>query len=110
MLEADRIIEKVVLRSAGISGAASDDLLLLRTWAECLGGSGPEHFSVKCRNPEKRAHKFLLGRGSDVIHLYLKRQQAARRTWRHARVLRALPTFDDGHTASKWARWLRHRP
>ena len=83
-LGADRIIEKAVLRSACISGAAFNDLLLLRTWAECLGGLDPEHFSFKYGNPAKRVQKFPLGRGSLVIHLSLQRQQVARRQWCHA--------------------------
>ena len=88
-----RVIEKAVLRMSGIAGDGSDDLFLLRCWAQYFGSLQKGTFSVRYKKQHRRKRLPPLGHGSKVVHVHLKRSAAAAKgLWlARARLLQSLP-------------------
>ena len=89
-LGTDRIVEKAVLRLAGVAGDGTDDLLILRAWADFFGGLQPDVFGFMRKGKARSAGNFPWGGGSLVLHRILKRNQVPRRC-RRAVAIRQLP-------------------
>ena len=109
-LSTDRIIEKSIVRNAGLNGLSADDLFLLRCWVEYLGGLQRDKFSFRCRwQAQARKRKFPLGGGSMTIHRHLKRQQQGKRSWGNSAIaMRELPRIGlKVAGASKWQQFLK---
>ena len=106
-LGTDRIIEKTMLRVAGVAGDGSDDLLLLRAWADFFGGLEPDRFSFDRICSTRSSKHFPLGHGSIVLHHVLKRSQRMLR-WRSAHGLARLPRASgDGVVPRAVKPWLK---
>ena len=116
-LSTDRIIEKTIVRNAGVNGLTTDDLFLLRCWVEYFGGMQEDRFSFRFQAAKRQKKKFPLGGGSQTIHRHLKRaQQEGERNkkWKRSiKVLRSLPRIGraaEGHGviagSSKWRKFL----
>ena len=71
-----RVIEKAVLRMSGIVGDGSDDLFLLRCWAQFFGSLQKGTFSFRYKKAAPPEETFPLGHGSKVVHVHLKRSVA----------------------------------
>ncbi len=60
-LATDRVTEKAILKSSGITGDGSDDLFLLRCWVEFFGGLQKEKFTFHYTHRRRRQQKFPWG-------------------------------------------------
>ena len=89
-LGTDRIIEKAALRLAGVAGDGTDDVLILRAWADFFGSLQPDRFGFMRKHKARSSGNFPWGGGSMVLHRILKRNQVPRRC-RRAAAIRRLP-------------------
>ena len=79
-LGTDRIIEKVMLRNSGVAGDGSDDVFILRCWAEYFGGLQKKHF--RFHRLKRRGMRYLpLSGGSQVISTIQKKQRGRTEKW-----------------------------
>ena len=69
-LATERMIERTILAREGVAGEGSDDLLILRSWAEYFGGMRKEVFSFqkKDRRSKLACRQAPLGRGCAPLH------------------------------------------
>eukprot|EP00973_Karenia_brevis_P059065 8223766-Karenia_brevis.AAC.1 len=72
-LSPQRVIEKAIMRYAGLAGDGSDDFFLLRCWAEYFGGVSSEDFNFNFESKKKLQAKYPWGAGSKTLHWHLKR-------------------------------------
>ena len=100
-----RVVEKVILKCAGIRGIGDDDMFIAKCWAEWFGSTAPKDFTFDCSSSCARRKKFPLGRGSKTIHNFLKRGR--KQTWANS-----ASTLRGGRLASavgslQWRKHLR---
>ena len=100
-------VEKTTLRLHNLAGDGGDDIFLLRCWAEFFGSASPGKFNFNFSQPNARARKFHLGKGSKVIHILLKR--SARKSWsiRHLKGFRCLGHNEVNAPLQKLGAWRR---
>ena len=108
-LGTDRIIEKAALRLAGVAGDGTDDLLILRAWADFFGGLQPDRFGFVRKRKARSLGNFPWGAGSLVLHRILKRNQVSGR-WRRASAIRQLRiAAPEKKVAKQWLKKLRRQ-
>jgi hypothetical protein len=112
-LGTDRIIEKAALRLAGVAGDGTDDLLILRAWADFFGGLQPDRFGFTRKRKARSSDKFPWGAGSLVLHRILKQNEVSGR-WRRAAAIRKLPTAGgleapEKKVAKHWLKKLKRK-
>ena len=77
-LGTDRVIEKVILSNSGLKGDGSDDIFILRCWADFFGGLNTKRFRFHNLRPSKRQCRFPVCKGSKVINTFRKKAQNSR--------------------------------
>jgi hypothetical protein len=100
------VVERVVLRVAGVAGDGTDDPFIQRCWAE----TGASFF---CRSEKARAKRWPLGGGSKTLHRLVQKKKLASGSQLHAsrfgfRRLKHLPrmsrVFVQPPSMRAWAR------
>ena len=91
-LGTDRVIEKVILSNSGLKGDGSDDIFILRCWAEFFGGLNKKRFRFHNIKATKRRRRFPGCNGSKVINTFLKKKQnSLERSLISAQFLKKIP-------------------
>ena len=108
-LSLQRTVEKTLLRRGSTAFVGNDDLFILRAWAEYFGGLQPDRFRVVFKSRRKRAARFPLGGGSQVIHQQLKQPGGKCDSAELRRLPRLAKLGQNGRRwgASKWCRFLK---
>ena len=109
-----RIRDNVFLRTQGLRGDGSEDLLLTRCWAEFFGGCSLERYSFehKSRTAKSARKRYFAGGGSKTIHTYLKQTHAKWSGCRVRKLRRLGVVTNDGRKhvlrAWQWRKELKH--
>lgn len=102
-----QILDRTVLKFAGLSGEGHDDSFILRCWLETVASPGDLEFFY--RDHKRRSQQFPLGNGSKTLHK-LRKLRLAQTRWTAAR-LRRVPRVAKrrlkGGAPPSLARW-RH--
>ena len=80
-----QILDRAVLKFAGLSGEGHDDSFILRCWLETVASPGDLEFFYRDR--KSRSQQFPLGNGSKTLHKLWKLRMAQTR-WTAARLRR----------------------
>ena len=78
------IRDRVFMKSHNLKGDGTDDMLLMRTWAEYFGSCKPEVFTFIFKRYKRRATRYAEGKGSSTINNYFEKRKTG--NWNRARV------------------------
>ena len=78
-----QILDRTVLKFAGLSGEGHDDSFIVRCWLETVASPGDLEFFYRDR--KSRSQQFPLGNGSKTLHK-LRKLRMAQTRWTAARL------------------------
>ena len=78
------IRDRIFMKSHKLYGDGTDDMLLMRTWAEFFGSCKSEAFTFQYKRYKRRAARYADGKGSSTINNYFKKRKTG--IWNRARV------------------------